>query len=316
MLPKVVYHMDRPVGDALIIAFHKLAAETSKHVKVVVGGEGADEVFAGYSFHKVMQMAEFYNRMVPGFVTDLVAMPALRATPASFLNKFFEFPADLGNEGKARLADFLGGYRHRTLFGNYMGLKTVFGQETRRGLYSDAFKKRAVDSWVPPVRDSGGKFLDRLLKLQFDEWLQDWCVIRQDKNTMAHSLEIRLPFLDHNLIELGFRLPPRLKADWKRDKIIERRLAAKLLPPQVFNRPKNPFFFPMEFFFEHPQLRELIDLTLNPEQVKRRGYFDPAAVAALLGKMETREFLYLKQVMLLVILELWHMIFIDRKKLW
>jgi asparagine synthase (glutamine-hydrolysing) len=72
----------------------------------------------------------------------------------------------------------------------------------------------------------------------------------------------------------------------------------------------------MEFFFEHPQLKRLVELTLNPDQVKQRGYFDPDVVQALVAKMETREFLYLKQVMLLVILELWHMIFIDRKKLW
>ncbi len=316
LLPKVVYHMDRPVGDALIIAFYKLAEKTSQDLRVVVGGEGADEIFAGYSFHKVIQMAEFYRQVVPGGLNNAVVMPVLGALPAGFLNNFFDFPADLGNEGKARLVDFLGGYRNRSLFGSYIALKTVFGLDRRKELYSSAFKARATESWTPPVRDQTGPFLDRLLKLQFDEWLQDWCIIRQDKNTMAHSLEIRLPFLDHNLIELGFRLPPRLKATWRRDKIIERRLAAKLLPPDVFNRPKNPFFFPMEFFHEHNQIRDLVRLTLDPAQVKKRGYFDPAVVSGLVAKMETREFLYLKQVMVLVIFELWHRIFIDREKLW
>ena len=133
---------------------------------------------------------------------------------------------------------------------------------------------------------------------------------------MAHSLEVRLPWLDHNLIEHAFRMPPRLKVRWLSDKIIERRLARKLLPRQVVNRPKNPFFLPMEFFYEHPQIRELIRLTLNNDQVKRRGYFEPERVAALVKRMESREFIDLKQVMSLVILELWHMIFIDKQKLW
>ena len=88
-----------------------------------------------------------------------------------------------------------------------------------------------------------GRFLDRLLKIQWDEWLQDWCIIRQDKNTMAHSLEIRLPFLDHNLIELAFRVPPRLKNNWLRDKIIERKIAAKLLPRQVTHQKKESVSF-------------------------------------------------------------------------
>ena len=311
LLPKIVYHMDRPVGDALIIAFHKLAMETARELRVVVGGEGADEIFAGYSFHKLIQLVERYRRLTPGWLHHGVAMPALRATPWKLLDTMFEFPAALGEQGKARLVDFLGHYDERSLFANYIALKTLCGDDARRDLYSDDFRARAGGDWLPPVRDHGEPFLDRLLKLQWDEWLQDWCIIRQDKNTMAHSLEYRLPFLDHHLIELLFRLPPRLKARGMKDKIVERRLAAKLLPPAVVNRPKNPFFLPMEFFFEHPQIGELIALTLDPERVRKRGYFRPGAVAALRQRMDSREFVTLKQVMSLVILELWHMVFID-----
>lgn len=316
LLPKVIYHMDRPVGDALIIAFYKLAEATARDHKVVISGEGADEIFAGYSFHNVIQIAEWYQRAVPGFLHRGVAMPALRNLPVDFLNKFFVFPASLGREGKARLVDFLGHYGERNLFENYVSLKTLWSREARADIYSDAFKKQATDSWIPAVRDHSGPFLDRLLKLQWDEWLQDWCIIRQDKNTMAHSLEVRLPFLDHHLIDLAFKIPGRLKNNGRRDKIIERMLAKKLLPPAVVNRRKIPFFLPMEFFFEHPQIRELIASTLNEAQVRKRGIFDPAKVAQLLKRMENREFVTLKQVMSLVILELWFQVFIDRQRLW
>jgi asparagine synthase (glutamine-hydrolysing) len=163
------------------------------------------------------------------------------------------------------------------------------------------------------VRDHGGNFLDRLLKLQFVEWLQDWALIRQDKNTMAHSLEYRLPFLDHRLIELAFRMPPHLKIQGKQDKWIERRLAdqmfAKMPKNRPGHRPKIPFFLPLEFFFEHPQFKRLVEECLSESQIKARGYFDPVQVRHLLAKMETREFIYLKQVMSLVILELWHRAF-------
>jgi asparagine synthase (glutamine-hydrolysing) len=316
LLPKVVWHMDRPVGDALIIAFYKLAEGAARDLKVIISGEGADEIFAGYSFQNVIQLAEWYHQLVPGFLHQQVAMPMLRALPVDFLNKFFIFPAKLGQQGKARLVDFMGGYRRRNLFENYVALKTLWPRAARAAAYTSQFKELATDKWIPPMRDNSGAFLDRLLKIQWDEWLQDWCIIRQDKNTMAHSLEIRLPFLDHNLIELAFRLPPRLKNNGLRDKIIERRIAAKLLPRQVTHRKKNPFFFPMEFFFEHPQIRRLIAETLNEDQVRRRGYFEPAYIKNLLGMMETREFVYLKQVMALVILELWHKIFIDRERIW
>ena len=316
LLPKVVWHMDRPVGDALIMAFYKLAEGAARDLKVIISGEGADEIFAGYSFQNVIQLAEWYHQTIPGFLHQGVAMPMLRALPVDFLNKFFIFPAKLGQQGKARLVDFMGGYPRRNLFENYVALKTLWPREARAAAYTLQFKELATDEWIPPMRDNSGLFLDRLLKIQWDEWLQDWCIIRQDKNTMAHSLEIRLPFLDHNLIELAFRVPPRLKNNGLRDKIIERKIAAKLLPRQVTHRKKNPFFLPMEFFFEHPQIRRLIAETLNEDQVRRRGYLEPAYIKNLLALMETREFIYLKQVMALVILELWHKIFIDRERIW
>jgi asparagine synthase (glutamine-hydrolysing) len=248
---------------------------------------------------------------MPGFLHDHLAMPALRAMPVEFLTKFFVFPAKLGQEGKARLVDFMGNYRDRNIFENYIALKTLWPRESRAAAYTPAFKAMATAAWIPSVRDTGGNFLDRLLKIQWDEWLQDWCIIRQDKNTMAHSLEVRLPFLDHHLIAQAFRVPPHLKNNGFRDKIIERQIAARLLPPEVTHRKKNPFFLPMEFFFEHPQIKTLIAETLNEDRIRQRGYFEPAYIKALLEKMETREFVTLKQVMSLVILELWHQVFID-----
>lgn len=313
LLPKVIYHMDRPVGDALIIAFYKLAELASRDLRVVISGEGADEIFAGYQFHKIMQLFNTYFRMMPGFLHQKLLIPFLNKIPAKFLNLFFHFPAALGREGKQHFVNFLGNYPNNSLFANYMALKTLWRFDTRSQLYSDAFKIHATHQWVPKVRDMRGKFLDNLLKLQWDEWLQDWAIIRQDKNTMAHSLEIRLPFLDHQLIELGFRIPPKLKATWFKDKIIERRLAKNLLPKQVVNRTKKPFYFPMNYFFENPQFTELVKQTLNKNQIIKRGYFNPDYVENLLKKMQTREFIYLKQVVSLVILELWHMVFIDKQ---
>ena len=97
----------------------------------------------------------------------------------------------------------------------------------------------------------------------------------------------------------------------KIDKIIERQLARRTLPSNVVKRPKNPFFLPMEFFLEHPQTLDLIRSTLNKSQIKKRGYFEPDRIDQLVKRMHSREFISLKQVMALVILELWHMVFVD-----
>lgn len=311
-LPEIIWQMDRPVGDALIIAFDRLAASCSQDFKVVLGGEGADEMFAGYSFHKITQLVELYRKTVPGFVHSGLAMPSLKMMPVGLLNKFFAFPAYLGESGKQRLVEFMGPYYKRPMRENYFALKTLWSEDDRRAAYGSHEQLRASSDWIAATPNEQGPFLDRLLKLQYDEWLQDWALIRQDKNTMAHSLEIRLPFLDHELIDLAFQMPPHLKAKWFKDKIIERQLAAKMLPSEVANRPKNPFFLPMEYFFTNPKIKELIELTLNEEQVKKRGYFDPKVIRNLVDSMQGQDFVSLKQVMSLVILELWHMIFIDQ----
>lgn len=313
LLPKIVWHMDRPVGDALLIAFYKLAEGASKDLKVVLGGEGADEAFAGYSFQGVITKVEKMRRKLP-FAPMLGSM-AFKVTPHALLNKFFTFPADLGSQGKKRVIDFLAQYNGRDLNHNFNALRTLWSQDERHDVYADSFKHLATEEWMANEKDKdkNGPFLDRLLKLQYDEWLQDWALIRQDKNTMAHSLEYRLPFLDPRLIELAFKMPAHLKINGGTDKYIERKLADKVFPPHIARRAKIPFYLPVEYFLDKPQFKQLVNDTLNETAVKKRGYFNPKKVTALLDNMHrTREFVYCKQVMSLVVLELWHQVFVDK----
>ena len=312
LLPRAVWHLDRPVGDALILAFFKLAQTAGRDFKVVLGGEGADEMFAGYGFHKVLPAVESLSRRLPAGALPLAAS-LIRRAPLGLLDRFSMVPAALGREGRARVADFLAAYRGRDLWANLYALRSLWDRPAREAAYLPSLAHLAGEAWHPRLRDGGGLFLDRLLKLQYEEWLQDWAIIRQDKATMAHGLEIRLPFLDHRLIELAFRMPPRLKARLWRDKIIERRLAARLLPAEVAGRGKIPFYLPMDVYFRHPALRELVADCLSPERLAARGLFRPEAVQGLLARMEGGEFLLQKQAMSLVILELWQRNFLDGK---
>ncbi len=316
LLPKVIYHMDRPVGDALIMAFYKLAEGAAKDLKVVISGEGADEIFGGYSFHSVIQLAEWYQKLMPGFLPRRDRHADAPRPACRFPHEVFRLPSQARRAGKGASRGLHGQLPLTKPLRELHLPQNPLAPRGRAAVYTEKFKSLATDAWIPPVRGKSGAFLDRLLAIQWDEWLQDWCIIRQDKNTMAHSLEVRLPFLDHHLIDQAFKVPPRLKNNGRRDKIIERRIAEKLLPREVTHRKKNPFFLPMEFFFEHPQIKRLIAETLNEDQIRKRGYFEPAAIRQLLANMETREFVYLKQVMSLVILELWHKVFIDREKGW
>jgi asparagine synthase (glutamine-hydrolysing) len=315
-LPKALWHLERPIGDALILAYYQLARETSKQLKVVLSGEGADESYAGYSFHKIILWSERYRRFMPRALNRGLVAPALAAIPVPLLDKLFVYPAYLGQVGKAKTVDYVRNYHDRDLAQNYTTLKALWDLPERERLYAPALRAQANEAWMHHSRMEGGAFLERLLQLQFDDWLQDNLLLRQDKNTMAWSLELRCPFLDHRVIEQAFRMPARMKVRGLRDKWIERELGRKWLPPENVKRSKNPFYLPLEYFHEHPEIRDLIRMTLSREQVARRGWFDPGYVGWLVERMETGEFLYLKQVLSLVILELWHRVFIDRERLW
>jgi asparagine synthase (glutamine-hydrolysing) len=315
-LPKALWHLERPIGDALILAYYQLARETSKHLKVVLSGEGADENYAGYSFHKIILWSERLSRLAPASLVRGVAAPLLDAVPVGLLDKLFVYPAYLGEVGKAKTVDYVRHYRDRDLAENYVALKALWDPAERRRLYAPGLAAQMDESWLHHSRMQGGRFLDRLLQLQFDDWLQDNLLLRQDKNTMAWGLELRCPFLDHRVIEQAFRMPPRMKVRGLRDKWVERELGRKWLPPENVKRSKNPFYLPLEYFHEHPEIRDLIRMNLGRDRVEKRGWFDPGYVAWLVERMETGEFLYLKQVLSLVILELWQRIFIDRERLW
>ncbi len=322
LLPKVIWHLERPIGDALILAYYLLAQETSKHVKVVLAGEGADEIFAGYSFHKIIKLTQKYSEMVPEVLTRKLLVPSLSRMPVKLLDKLFIYPAYLGKEGKKRVVEYLRGYSQRSLNENYVYLKSLYDFQDRTDLYTQPFKARWMSNAVFAQTTGAGlngktnHFLDHMLKLQFNDWLQDNLLLRQDKNTMAHSLELRVPFLDHHLVELAFQMPAHLKIRGLKDKYIQRQMARKMLPKANVTRRKIPFYIPLEYCHHNSEIRELINLTLNKEQVERRGYFDYSIVKSLIEKMDKGEFLYLKQVMALVILELWHLIFIDKQRMW
>lgn len=305
-LPDIVKQMDRPVGDGLIIAFDELAENVSKDFKVVLSGEGVDEIFAGYSFQKVMKQV---NDLLPLGVSKPLSS-LINTIPVSILNRFFQFPAQLGNTGKQRLVEFLKGVSAKKIDTSL--LRTVWSEDERNHLYSSTIKDRLDTKWRDSLKlDRGNNFLNRLLKSQWDEWLQDWSLIRQDKNAMAHSLEVRIPFLDHRLIKYGFQLPDKLKISGKQNKAIFRAVSEKYLPKTVSNRAKVPFYFPAEMFIQSPTFRELINQTLAESIIKKRGYFDSKAIEENIKRMYQGDFLVVKQIMSLIILELWHQEFMD-----
>ncbi len=314
LLPDIVYHMDEPMGDAITIPMFQLSREAKKQVTVILTGEGGDEIFGGYLFHKVMWAAEMYRRAVPGLLRDHVVKPLVSVVPAGAMNAVFNYPAYLGERGKLKALDYLNVLDPSRMSDAYEHLISLFDDRDKATLYGDAFRDslagRASSNGHAAGASANGSaagapYLDKLLRLQFDHWLPDNMLLRADKVAMAHAIEARVPFLDHELVEFAMQVPPRLKLKRLVGKYILRKYGRSILPQEVIKRKKMPFYVPIENYFEQPAFQDMMDDLLSDESVRNRGLFKPEAIAKLRSHMHRREFVPVKQVFSLMVLELW-----------
>jgi asparagine synthase (glutamine-hydrolysing) len=312
-----VYHLDEPVGDPIVIPMYQLAHAAKKQVTVILAGEGADETLGGYLFHKALLHGHQLSRVVPRSMRKAVLSPLLAMTPPAVLNLAFDYPASLGPRGKLKVLDFVDLLEPEQLCRAYRHLISLFDDRDTASLYSDGFRdsldRSAHTDSVCSIATSQAPFLNRVLHLQFAHWLPEDILTKQDKMSMAHGIEVRVPFLDHELVEYVLRVPPSLKIHAGQTKYLLRQYAKRLLPASVVSRKKMPFYVPIEQRFSMPVFQDLMEDTLSDRAVRLRGIFKPEAVAALRQRTRGGDFVYVKQVFSLIVLELWFRMAIDRR---
>jgi len=152
--------------------------------------------------------------------------------------------------------------------------------------------------------------LDNILAFDIKQWLPDDLLIKVDKNTMAHSVEARVPFLDHRMIEFAATIPSKYKAGILSEKKVLRKAMQGLVPKDILNRKKQGFHVPVENWIGG-ELRDIIHNMLSEPMIERRGYFNSAYVKKLLVNYNMSKKYYSRQLWNLFVLELWHRIFVD-----
>lgn len=297
-LPRVIRQMDLPLGDALILAFDKLAAHTAQlGCKVALGGEGPDEHFAGYSFHQSYLRAARMSKASRAITSSIVAM-----SPLVLLDRISQFPAGLGPQGRAKVCRYLRNFSSLCAEEQTIFLRTLFeSSESSTLLHPDILSKQTKPEHSRAYPASEDR-LNFALSSQYQSWLPDWSLIRQDKNTMAHSVEYRAPFLDHHIIDFAFSLPDDYKIRRRQNKFIWRQLAQRHLPAEVTQRPKQPFYLPLEDPAWRDPLIAMAHEHLSPSGYSCNGWLRPEAVTPLLS---AKHFLPLKQLAAILILQLW-----------
>ncbi len=316
LLPKIVSYLDGPIGDGIIIPMFILSRFSRRYVKVILTGEGADELLGGYIHQKAMNLMQLYRRIVPDFVTAKLVTPFLRHMPERALDVFFDYPAFIGRAGKQRLISFLSCVDNFNE--SYLAMASLFSEEDKRNLLNpDLYQqikrfRNKQDSRHITGNSNGHTFFEQAILYDMQYWLPGYTLFKQDRIFMANSIEGRVPFLDHHLVEFAMRLPSHLRIKRMTDKYILRKSAQSLLSRGVAYRKKYPFFVAVDKVYRDG-FREMLGDFLSEESVKKRKFFNYTYIKHLTDNLDESSLLYSKQLMSLLILEIWQRIFIDRE---
>jgi len=290
--------LGEPLGDASTIPSHLLALFAREKVKVILSGEGADELFAGYPTYIGNKVAEIYNR-IPRPISNAAVSLALKLTPVSMGNIAFDYL--LSRFVAAADQDLV--ERHHTWFGSYSPemqqavlaprvLQTLNGDDPFGSARSRLAGKNLPDS------------LSKLLYMDFTMYLQDDLLTKVDRATMLASLEARAPFLDHDLSEFAAGIPSALKLKGTKTKDILKKTVGRRLPSDVITRRKRGFNIPFSKWLLHG-LGDDLKQRFSVDKVEARGLFNPTGIANLLEEHLSQRADHRKPLFTLLAFDLW-----------
>ncbi len=271
----LVWHHDQPFGDSSAIPTYLLSEVTRKNVTVALSGDGGDELFAGYERFAAGLAARGYSSLprplqrVTAGVVGIVPAGALGGRAAS-LQRFARV-AELG------LPD---AYRQWISF---------IQQEDRDSLLNGRRDDWALEDYRAIWTNSAGApALDRLLDLNLRTYLLDDLLVKADRMSMAHGLEVRSPFLDTKLLEYTVRLPPSLKARGLSLKRVLKAAVRDLVPAEILDRPKKGFGVPLDRWFRE-DLASFVDGTLGASDARVKRHLEAESVDRLLSEHRQRD---------------------------
>ncbi len=295
LLPELVRFFDEPFADSSAIPVYCVSQLARRHVTVALSGEGGDEVFAGYETYAAYKLARLYRRL-PGLVAGRLIPAAVRRLPTSHRRVSFDYKAKR----------FVDGALLPPADGHYWW-KVIFTEEAKAALYA-----RPPAGLEDPARLYRNAYaacpapdpLTRLQHIDLTVYLPDDLLVKADRMSMATSLEARVPFLDHRVVEFAAALPPHLKLRGLTKKYILKRAMAGRVPAAVLSARKRGFNVPMPVWLAR-DLRDFVHDVLGEDRVRRAGFFQPAAVTALLRAHEERRADLSRNIWILLVFALW-----------
>jgi asparagine synthase (glutamine-hydrolysing) len=297
-LPRLVWHEDEPIAFPSSVLLYFVSRLARDHVKVVLTGEGADELFLGYNRYRVTAWNERAGR-VYGLVPSSVRA-AIRGSVGSW-------PAPLRRRAGRTFVALEPGPR-----GLFYENFSVFPTALQRTLLADPALLDARDPHADALRcfaDAPGGTLERMSHADLQTYLVE-LLMKQDQMSMAASVESRVPFLDHEFVEYAAAMPGRFKLRGWQTKAVLRDALRKIVPPPILTRKKMGFPVPVGRWLRGPFWGIVEEFVLGP-RARRRGLFDPAVVRRLAEQHRTGVAEHGDRLWLLTNLEIWQRVFLD-----
>jgi len=306
LLPKLIWHEDEPLVWPSSVALYQVARLARKDVTVVLTGEGSDETLAGYTRYPWTLLNARFDRLFRRLFP-----PSMRHQLRNFTGGSSLLTADL----RRRLGHtFLGRDGSSWASFYFDNFYSAFSSEEQESVLADNLLSEAGSSYGNTTtiwEDSSGDLLSRLLYTDMKTYLVE-LLMKQDNMSMAASVESRVPFLDHVLVEYAAKIPSRLKTRGLNGKRILKAAVEDLLPKSIIYRRKMGFPTPWRLWLKGPQFNAIEKLLLDPRTL-RRGLFKPGGVRRLFDEHRLRSRDHSNRIWRLLNLELWHRVFIDRE---
>ncbi len=300
ILLKIVGHFDEPFANPTSIPMYHISSLARENVTVALSGVGGDELFGGYPRHLATQWFK-YSQAIPETIrkTGLSALTKLNHSPNSY-SCFDRFRRFLSLE--AGTDDSM-----------YENLRSIFNTAEKHQLYGRSLKQELSES-----RDTGLRFIEetfgkasgktginRALLTDLMTYLPTDLLTYCDRMSMATSLEMRVPFCDHEFVEFSMSIPAHQKIKRFQLKYLLKKVASRLLPKEIIYRKKQGFSVPVGYWIKN-DLRPLVNEYLSEDLIKRQGYFNHHSINQMLREHDSGRANYSSQIWTLLIFQMWH----------
>lgn len=299
LLPSIVALQDEPMSDPSIVPTYLLSEVTRRDVTVALGGDGGDELFAGYEYYSAFILSNYYLRL-PHFLRKKIIEPISEKLPIS---SGYVSPRHVAEK-------FFSG---------------VYAPEWLRtqlwlGAISDKLQKQI---WITPPEIINNPVelysttnrlysdfcsddpLNRVFYLLTKQYLLDYILVKVDRCSMMNSLEVRAPFLDRKVVEYVFSLPPWMKIRRFKRKYLLKKALRRRLPEEILNRKKRGFLIPSALWLKKT-LRPLVGEMFGEERLRRQGLFRPTVISELVREHDQGIVDHRKELWTLLIFQLWY----------